>query len=114
MTRDWNADGFPDYADHEHRVHQIERRLDSLRDRVRDIEEKVRKVEAECAEWGPIIATARDQEYLRAWIERQERKELAKRELRWTHVLGVLGLLAAWTAGVAAIVGLLLKHSGHL
>lgn len=118
MTRDQD---FPDYVEYDRRVVSLERRfgdllqrLDSLRDRIRDAEEHIRQLSAETADWGPIISTARDQEYLRAWIEKQERKELAKRELRWTHIVALLSLAAVWTAGVAAIVGLVLRHSGNL
>lgn len=114
------SDGFPDYHDHEHRIRSIERwrvgandDRETLRDRVRDLEENVRNLAADCAEWGPIIDAARDQEYLRNWIEKQEREEEKRRGIRWTHVLAVLTVAAAWTAGVTAIAALVLSHAGH-
>lgn len=125
MIRDaHHADHFPDYHDHEQRLRSVERELreadadrEKIRDRVRDLEEdnRVRKHEfatlsQNLREWEPVIDAARDQDYLRKWIEKQELREQHRGEIRWGYVLRIVAALAAWTGAVVAIVALILKH----
>lgn len=90
-------------------IGRIEKRVDLLQERVRNTEENVRNVQADCKEWEPIINAARDQDYLRSWVQKQEQRTAN----RWKLFIAVAGLLATWTAVVVAITGLILSQFGH-
>jgi len=88
----------------------LEARIRTVENRLRDNEWACKLLDKTVAEWEPIIDAAKDQDYLRKWIEHQQAKEAKRFDLTWTRVIAFAGVLAAWTAAVIGIVALVLHH----